>query len=458
MLSSERLSPGIDLLEVADRALESAGAGMQTEVVVLGQHLALTRYTSDRIHQSVEDVSNRVWVRSWADGSAGWACTADLSASGLRAAVGEAEANARLVGGDRIDLTTELPQVESSPYFEATAALDAARRAELAAQHAEQAGATGINGNLRVATQELVIRNSGGLRTSLPMTYLALNVVTRDSGGATWYETAIGRDVDALDLSATVERAVAGAGLAAGPVAIEPGDYRVILDPPAVSMLLTTMGYVGLNAFSASVASDDASYIGSHLGSRIASPSFSLRDDPTDPAALFTPFDAEGAARRPLDIIVEGTATGFAHDRASAAAAGVTSTGHALPASMKTPSPLSLSVSPGTATRDELLQALGDGLIVHRIHPFVSLRGGPDADLSGTTRDGVLVVRGGEIIGAATNVRWSNTMTDLFGSVEAASAERSVQWMDLPDHSPITSHTPGLLCGAFTVHASQPLV
>ncbi|NNL70722.1 MAG: TldD/PmbA family protein [Acidimicrobiia bacterium] len=458
MVSNEQLSVGTDLLEAADRALEHASAGMQTEVVVLGQHLALTRYSSERIHQSVSDVWNRVWVRSCAEGGAGWASTADLSGSGLMAAVGEAEANARLRGGDRIDLASEPPAFEASPYFEATANTDAARRAELAAQHAAQAGATGINGNLRVAVQELLIRNSAGLRASLPMTYIALNVVTRDQGGATWYETAIGRDVEALDLSGTVERALAGVGLAAEPVAIEPGEYRVILDPPAVSMLLTTMGYVGLNAFGASVASDDSSYIGSHLGSSIASSAFSLRDDPTDPAALFTPFDAEGTARRPLDIIVDGVAAGFAHDRTSAAAAGVSSTGHALPASMKTPSPLSLSVSPGTATREELVQALGDGLIVHRIHPFVSLRGGPKADLSGTTRDGVLVVRGGEVVGAATNVRWSNTMTDLFGSVEAASSERSVQWMDLPDHSPITSNVPSLLCGAFTVHASQPLV
>jgi predicted Zn-dependent protease len=291
----------------------------------------------------------------------------------------------------------------------------------------------------------------------LPMTYLALNMVARN-GIATWYETAIGRDLESLDLAATVDAATDGARAASNPTQIEPGTYRVILDPPAVSMLLTTLGYVGLNAFSASTVKDGTSFLAHHFDERVASELVTLRDEPTDPAALFTPYDAEGSVRGPLDIVVDGIATGPAHDRVSARSAGVETTGHALPASMKTPSPLSLSIPAGETSHTEMLERLGDGLIVHRIHPFVSLRGGPDADLSGTTRDGVLVVKGGEVVGSAINVRWSDVMTDLLGSVEAVSAERSMQWMDLPDHAPITCHVPSLLCGRLTVHGSQPRV
>jgi len=449
---------GHALADVLEETLALAAPGSQAEAVVLRQHLGVTRYTSRSIHQSVEDLSVRLWVRSWLDGGAGWASTADLSSSGLADVVGRAEASAAIVPGERLDLPSTASNGGPRPFFAATAAIDAAERARLAVGHIERAGSVEVNANLRVATQELALANSIGLRTTLPMTYAALNVVTRDHGIATWYETAIGRDIDALDLDGVVDEAVAGVGAAARPVAIEPGDYRVILDQPAVSMLLSTLGYVGLNAFGAGAVKDGSSFLAHHLGEAVASNLVTLRDEPTDPAALFMPFDAEGTARRSLDIIVDGTAIGPAYDRASAASGGVESTGHALPASMKTPSPLSLSIAAGSSSRDELLAALGDGLIVHRIHPFVSLRGGPNADLSGTSRDGLLVVEGGEVVGAANNVRWSNQMTDLFGSVEGVSSDRSVQWMDLPDHAPITNHVPSLLCGKLTVHGSQPRV
>lgn len=449
---------GQALADVLEETLALAAPGSQAEAVVLRQHLGLTRYTSRSIHQSVEDLATRLWVRSWLDGGAGWASTGDLSSAGLAEVVGRAEASAAIVGGERLDLPTSVANGGPNPFVAATAAADAAERARLAVGHIERAGSVEVNANLRVATQELAIANSVGLRATLPMTYAALNVVTRGGGNTTWYETGIGRDIEALNLDGVVDKAIAGVSAAAQPVAVAPGDYRVVLDQPAVSMLLSTLGYVGLNAFGAGAVKDGSSFLAHHLGEAVASELVTLRDEPTDPAALFTPFDAEGTPRRPLDIIVNGVAVGPAHDRASAASSGADSTGHALPASMKSPSPLSLSIAAGTSSRDALLAALGDGLIVHRIHPFVSLRGGPNANLSGTSRDGLLVVKGGEIVGAATNVRWSNDMTDLFGSVEGVSSDRSVQWMDLPDHAPITNHVPSLLCGRLTVHGSQPRV
>jgi predicted Zn-dependent protease len=102
------------------------------------------------------------------------------------------------------------------------------------------------------------------------------------------------------------------------------------------------------------------------------------------------------------------------------------------------------------------VRSLDRGLVIRRIHPFVSLRGGPRIEISGTTRDGVFVVQNGEIVGAAANVRWSCSAVDLLRSVEAASLERSVEFMDLPELFPSTNDVPSLLCGRLRVHGSQP--
>jgi predicted Zn-dependent protease len=448
---------GTPLADIVEQSLAAASPGAQTEILILRQHLGLTRYSGKRIHQSVEDLSERIWVRSWAGGGMGWASTGDATAAGLTAAVEQAEANSQLVASaEPVPLPDRADPTGVATFFAATAGTGAAARSEIAAGHIERAGDIDINANLRVAVQEMALGNTQGLSVALPLTYAALNAIARTSDGATWYETAIGRDIAALDLDATIDAAVAGARAAALPLPIPPGDYPIVIDPPAISMLLVSLGYVGLNVFGATAAREGASYIAENLGQSVAAAGFTLTDEPLDPVALATPFDAEGTPHSSLTIIDRGVAAAVAHDLTSAATDGTGTTGHALPAGMKGPAPISLSIPSGTDTRAQLIAGLGDGLVVHRIHPFVSLRGGPHADLSGTTRDGVLVIRGGEIAGAATNVRWSNTMTDLFGSVDAASVERSVQWMDLPDHAPHTNHLPSLRCQRFTVHGSQP--
>lgn len=443
------------LPEILEAGLSFATRGALTEILGIRQCLGLTRYSGQRIHQNVEDWSERIWVRSWVAGGGGWAFTGDLSPNGVAAAVERAEANSRHVDSNKPPTLPEAADPAAvETFFPATARTDAAARTELAARHIARAQGVAISANLRVAVQELALANTAGLRACLPLSYVALNAVARTPDGATWYETAMGRDIAALDLDGCIDRATNGAKSAARALPIPPGNYRIILDPPALSMLLVSLGYVGLNVFSATAARQGNSYILDNVGKPVASSQFSLADEPLNPQSLATPFDAEGTPRRRLPIIERGEAVGVAHDLTTDPEG--RSTGHALPASMKGPAPLSLAVSPGSATDADLLASLGDGLIVHRIHPFVSLRGGPQGDLSGTTHDGVLVVRGGEIVGAATNVRWSNRMTEFLGSVEDVSAERTIQWMDLPDHAPHTSLLPRLLCGTFTVHGSQP--
>lgn len=432
------------------------GRGSQAEAVCLRQHLGVTRFSRGQIHQNVEDWTTTVWIRVWNGTGMGWASTNDLTSNGLSVTAELAEANSRGTKSAQIELpSTGVEPIET--FFDTTASIaDASARAAIANQCLEVAGHVELNANLRVATQDLSVVNTAGLRLHAPMTYAAMNAVARNEFGSTWYDGAIGRDSSKLDFAAVAETATQGAVAAGHPVRIADGEMRAILDPAALSMLLVSIGYVGVNAFGAGAVAEGRSFVGSHIGEAVASDSISLVDDPLDTAALNSAFDAEGTKRQIVPIIENGVAVGVGHDLTSAARSDVTSTGSALPVSMKTPSPHSLSIPAGTSSREQLVDDLSDGIIINRIHPFISLRGGPEGELSGTTRDGVLVVRSGEVVGSAVNVRWSNNMTDLLRSVEGVSEERSVQWMDLPDHSPHTNHVPSLLCGRFIVHGSQP--
>lgn len=428
--------------------------GRQVELSVIWQKLELSRFSDGRVHQNVGDAGPRVWARVWDNGGTGHAMSSRIDPASLSALMDRALAN--VVPSDRPAI--ELPaavDAGADPWFDATADLDADARGSMIGDLHDAAGTSvSSHGNIRVAAQTHAIANTAGLRTGYRSTYAAMNFIARAEGGANGYGGAIGRDINRLDLTAAAKRAADIAMAGRRPVVAPPGEYEVLLDPPAVSMILVSLGYVGLNSFGA--ASARAANAWFRPGQRIGSAGFTMADDPLDEAALFSPYDAEGTPRQRLSLVDAGTVSGVAHDLTSAAMDGTVSTGHALPPGDKGASPHSLSIPAGTTSRDEIIAGMTRGLVVTRVHPFVSLRGGPRGELSGTTRDGVFLVENGRIVAPVTNVRWSNAMGDLFGGVEATSRERSVEFMDLPEFSPHTAHVPSIYSTRFTVQSSQP--
>jgi PmbA protein len=443
-------------LQLLDDALARGAAVDAAELVLVRQRLALTRFARGRIHQNVEDEGARLTARVWAGGRRGVLIADGAGALDADAHLAAAGADDTLADGVAIELPADVPAHDVATWADATAEADAAVRAAAAAGAIDRGGGLELSGHLRVAVQDLTIANTAGLRAHLPLTFAAFVVSAVADGGVTGSASRIARDLSQLDVHAAVDEAVAVARAAERPLPVAAGDYRVLLDPAAVSMLLLNLGIIGLECFSAGGASKGTSFLGAGEGSQVAASCVTLVDDGAGPRGLPVPWDAEGTPKRPLRIVDGGVAAAVAHDLTSAARAGVESTGHACLAGAKSPMPTALGIESGSAPRAELVRSLDRGLVIRRIHPFVSLRGGPRIEISGTTRDGVFVVQNGEIVGAAANVRWSCSAVDLLRSVEAASLERSVEFMDLPELFPSTNDVPSLLCGRLRVHGSQP--
>lgn len=424
------------------------------ELVLVRQQLGLTRFARGRIHQSVEDETVRLVARVW--GSEGRGIASSESSSLERISEIIDSARDRAVGSTTVPaLTSEASYPQVQTWFDSTASAGPERRAAIAREALERAGEHELSGHVRVGIQDVTIVNSAGLQASTPLTFASLVVSAVAGRIETGSSSAIGRDIDELPISDAVDEAVRVARSSVRPQPVAPGDYRVLLDPPSVSMILLNLGIIGLNSFSAIGEARGSSFVASNFGDAIASPVITLVDDGASDRGLGMPFDFEGTPKRPLTIIDRGIATAVAHDLTSAGETGAT-TGHALLGTEKTPTPTALRIEGGDFARSELVRGLGSGLVIRRVHPFVSLRGGPRAEISGTSRDGVFIVEDGEIVGAASNVRWSCSAIDLLRSVEGVSRERSVEFMDLPELFPSTNDVPSLLCGRLHVHGSQP--
>jgi PmbA protein len=202
-------------------------------------------------------------------------------------------------------------------------------------------------------------------------------------------------------------------------VAIEPGEYPVVLEAYAVVDLLDMLGYLG---FSALAVQEDRSFF--EPGKKIGSELVTIRDDGTDPAGTPAAFDYEGVGKQPVTLVDRGICREVVYDAETAARDGRRSTGHGLPApNTYGPFPLNQLMEAGAASRDQLIGGLERGLLVTRfhytnpVHPKLAM-------VTGMTRDGVFLVEKGSIVGPVKNLRFTQSYLAALAGVEAVGAER----------------------------------
>jgi predicted Zn-dependent protease len=260
------------------------------------------------------------------------------------------------------------------------------------------------------------VSNSRGVFAHFPSTISDLTVVVMsdDSSG---YASACSADVREIDAEETGREAIGKALRSRNPRNIDPGEYTVILEEPAVAELLQYIAYLG---FGALAVQEGRSFMGGKFGQRVTGENISIWDDGLDPSGLPMPFDFEGVPKQRVDIISRGVAEGIVYDSYTADKEHKESTGHALPApNTYGPLPTNLFMQPGDATREEMLASVERGLWITRFH-YVNPVHPLKAILTGMTRDGTFWIEKGEVVGAIKNLRFTQ------GILEALSQARLI--------------------------------
>ncbi len=155
------------------------------------------------------------------------------------------------------------------------------------------------------------------------------------------------------------ERALARKGARKPPT----GSYPVLFDERISSSLI---GHLLVAANGASVARG-GSWLRDALGTQVLPETLSLHEDPHRPRASGSrPFDAEGLPTKPRDIVADGVLTGWTLDLATGRRLGMPSTANAGrgPSSGPSPSTWNVTLTPGSASRDDLIRDMGTGLLV----------------------------------------------------------------------------------------------
>jgi len=225
------------------------------------------------------------------------------------------------------------------------------------------------------------------------------------------------RDWRALDVAALGETALRKAEGSRAPGELAPGRYTVVLEPAAVAELVAFLAWLGLGAQS---EQEGRSFLSGRMGERITGAGVTVVDDAFDPRSLGRPFDYEGTPRRRVSLIEDGVARAVVHDRRTARAAGVESTGHATaPPAVEGPLPYDLVLGTGTASLEELIASTARGILVTRFwyNRVVDAR---RTLVTGMTRDGTFLIEDGRIAGGLRNLRFNESVLEVLSRTEAA--------------------------------------
>ncbi len=318
-------------------------------------------------------------------------------------------------------LTLRPAHLVASASSSATRAASPESRALGAREVIAAADAAGVlaYGSFTTSVERVGVVNSKGVDVVEERTAATLITVAMGRDGEAGYASSVAADVSTIDAGAIGREAAERARDSRGAVAIEPGDYPVVLEPYAVADLLEMLGYVG---FSALAVQEDRSF--HEPGRVVGSELVTIVDDASDPVGVPASFDYEGVPKERVSLIERGVCRDVVYDAQTASRAGRRSTGHGLPApNAYGPFPLNMLMAPGQASHEDLIRGLDRGLVVTRfhytnpVHPKLAI-------VTGMTRDGLFLVERGEIVGPVRNLRFTQSYLAALAGVEAVGRDR----------------------------------
>ena len=316
--------------------------------------------------------SGGICLRVLHDGKIGYAASELMEEEEMKSLVSRAKANAEATEKpDTVGIykgSESYAELKNQEFTPAGAGelkkLTAALADELYEYSDKVTGGTATYGVTAGFTVRLSNSHGLNLETKCGVNLVQAMAVICDEGK---YENAYdakelkGEDVD---LSSMAKEIVDEAILKANAGFVESGKYSVVLSGKQMRTLLSVYS----SAFSAKMAQMGMSLLKGKEGEKIASDIVNITDDPMrEGVSIQTNFDAEGVAAYRKAIVENGVLKTLLHNRETAKAQGVESTGNASKGGYASPvaiSPYAFCLEAGENTEEELFAMVGNGLYI----------------------------------------------------------------------------------------------
>ena len=272
--------------------------------------------------------------------------------------------------------------------------------------------------DLQWTAAHIAVFNTRGVRRQVAVTASGVEArIGRRPGGGRAASAA--RSLEELAIGSVFERAKQRH--ASGPEGeLVTGPQPVVLSPEATAGLCDILNRV---AFSAVSYYQGSSFLREHLDVQVFDRAINLRDDATDPAGLPFPFDLEGSAKHPVDMILKGAPKTPALDQRQAAQLGLEATAHAIGGNDARA--MNLYLAPGELPEKELLRAAEGGLWIgwlDQVECFEPSRVQIRAHARGVRR-----IREGKLAEGLPDLIWEDSLLRAFSNLLGVGAEPVVR-------------------------------
>jgi PmbA protein len=397
----------------------------QTEAILLTEDSSLTRFAGSAVHQHVAERNQMMVLRVVLGKKIAVVTTNLFQPSSLRQSLRKAISLAKVQqpNDEFISLPgpRSIPEVETfSKNIGRLTPHQKVRTVKNLLKRAKEKGckASGAFSNGEV---ELAVVNSLGVEAYQKFSDLFLHLIVENERSSS-YASFVARDPDQLDVDSLAQQAV-GKTSKEEAIQIEPGEYEVILEPYAVSELLSFLGYLGFHALA---VQEGRSFFSNRFGEKMVDEKVTIYDDGLDPEGLQVPFDFEGIPKKKVTFFDRGVAREVTYDSFTAGREGKDSTGHGLIApNTAGPIPINLFMKAGESSLGEMIQSVRRGIYVTRFH-YTNVVEPMKATITGMTRDGTFLIEGGEITRPVKNLRFTESVLKALSRVLAISKDRKI--------------------------------
>lgn len=331
----------------------------------------------------------------------------------LTRAVSRSEELARLAPENREFVEPLGPQryQESNAYFESTASTTPERRTRAAADSISVVRENGLvaAGFIQDSGGFRATRNSAGLfnyRRSSNVSF-SVTVRTEDGTGSGWASRDY-NDVSLLNTSDASRIASEKASASANAVALDPGDFTVILEPAAAHDLIRNMMF----NFDARRAEEGRSFLSkgggeTKLGEKLMDDKVTIYSDHTHPDVPAAPWAGDGRPRARTTWVENGVIRNLSYSRYWALHKGVEAT----------PRPANIILDGSDTSLEDIIRDTQRGILVTRLW-YIRTVDPRTLLYTGLTRDGTFLIENGSVKHAVKNFRFNESPVAFLNSVD----------------------------------------
>ena len=367
----------MELKEFIDKLFEEAknNGFNEYEVYYVDRESLSINVYKEEVEKYSLTTSYGLSFRGKINGKIGYSYTEILDEDAIKMLVKNSKESALTIENEDIQFIYEGDKeyAEVSSYYEALENLPADKLIDLALSMEKESkaldnrvasfGGCGIG----YSKSKYGIINSKGLNLENKSNLLSAYVVPIIKEGEDMHDGmgyVIAKSLEDVNPKKIAEDGINEAVSRIGGKSIPSGKYKTIINNEAMVSLLSTFAGV----FSGDAAQKGLSLLKGKEGEIIASDKVTLLDDPHLVDGLSSvPFDDEGVATKKKDIIHEGKLITLLHNLKTAHKGNTKSTGNGFKSSYASPvgvSPTNFYIQKGSKSFDELLEEVGEGLLI----------------------------------------------------------------------------------------------